>query len=143
MSATRGSRASAAGLITLAALVWSSAAASCGGEDECEFDAITRSVGGVGLMDCGIASIEDTSTVDDCAVSAYQANHTFRAIYEQDDGGLEALVHAAGGTYHLIRLSGEDDSITRADCDGATFTQESGRRYIVCDDPEPFRAACE
>ncbi len=143
MSATRLRRASAAALLTLAVIACASAAVSCAGEDECEFDAITRSVGGVGLMDCGLASLEDTSTVDDCAVSAYQANHTFRAIYEQEDGGLEALVHAAGDTYHLIRLSGEDESITRADCDGGIFTQEGGRRYIACDDPEPFRAACE
>jgi hypothetical protein len=120
-----------------------SAASSCAGEDECEFDSVTRDVGGVGLIDCGIASIEDTSEVDECAVSAYQAGQTFRAIYEQEDDGLEAIVHAAGGTYHLVRLSGDDRRITRAECAGASFVQEAVRRTIACDEPGPFSAACE
>jgi len=143
MDRTGVRRTRATGLMALAAMVCASSGAGCGGENECEFEAITREVGGVGLMDCGIASRDDTSEVDDCAVSAYQANHTFRAIYEQADDGLEAIVHAAGDTYHLIRLSGDGRSITRADCEGGLFVQEDGRRYIACDEPGSFRAACE
>lgn len=141
MSRTTVRYATATGLMTLAAIA--SASAGCSGEDECEFEAITRDIGGVGLMDCRIAPLDDTSAVDSCAVSAYQAGHTFRAIYEQDDDGLEAIVHAAGDTYHLVRLSGDGKSITRADCEDASFVQEDGRRYIACVEPGPFRAACE
>jgi hypothetical protein len=133
-----------AGLMAVAAIAGLAiAASSCAGEDECEFDAVTRDTGGVGLIDCGIAPFEDPSEVDECAVDAYQAGQTFRAIYEQEDRGLEAIVHAAGGTYHLVRLSGDGQRITRADCAGATFIQEDGRRTVACDRPGPFSAACE
>jgi hypothetical protein len=129
--------------MAVAAIACVSSGSACASEDECEFEAVTRAIGGVGLTDCGIASVNETDAVDDCAVSAYQADQTFRAIYEQDDDGLEAIIHAAGDSYHLVRLSGDGQSITRADCEGALFVQEDGRRYVACDEPGSFRAACE
>jgi hypothetical protein len=124
------------------AAAWLSAGSACGGSEDCEFDTVLRDVGGVGLIDCSIAEVDDTDEVDACAVSAYQARMTFRAIYEQEDGGLRAIVHAAGGTYHVVTLS-EDGRIARAECDGALVVQESGRRYIECNDPGEFRDVCE
>lgn len=126
----------------LAAGAWSSIGSGCGGGDDCEFDSVLREVGGVGLMDCGIADVGETREVDSCAVRAHQADHTFRAIYEQDDGGLRAIVHAAGDTYHEVTLS-PDGSIVRAQCAAAVLVQESGRSYIDCDDPEEPRTVCE
>jgi hypothetical protein len=137
-----GAKRAVVGAMVLALSV-GSLLAGCGGDDECEFDAVTRDIGGVGLTDCGIADRDDPSEVDECAVSAYRGNQTFRAIYEQDDDGLEAIVHAAGDSYHLVRLSGEDGTITRADCAGGQFVSEDGREYIACDEPGPFSVACE
>jgi hypothetical protein len=121
---------------------WLSAGSACGGSDDCEFDSVLRDVGGVGLTDCGIAAVDDTGEVDACAVNAYRADQTFRAIYEQDDGGLRAVVHAAGGSYHVVTLA-EDGSIARAQCEGGVLVQESGRRYIECDEPGEFRNVCQ
>lgn len=132
-----------AGAAAWAIVAWlPSTGSGCGGDDDCEFDNVLRDIGGVGLMDCGIASEDDTSDVDDCAVDAYRANQTFRALYEQDDGGLRAIVHAAGDSYHVVTLSGEDGSIARAECEGGVLVQENGRSYVDCADPEPFRDVC-
>lgn len=114
---------------------------SCAGGDECELDAVSRDVGGTGLIDCGIASPTDSSSVDRCALTAYRGNNTFRAIYEREDGGLEAFVHAAGGSYHLLRLA-PDGNIERADCDGAVVVQEGARSYVSCEEPSEFEVVC-
>jgi hypothetical protein len=116
--------------------------AACGGDDECEFNSVTRDVGGSGLVDCGIAHVDDTGSVDRCAVTAFTSNNTFRALYEQEDGDLLALVHAAGDTYHLLRLS-EDGRIEQADCSGGSVQQEGTRSFVRCDDPSNFELVCE
>lgn len=102
-------------------------------------------LGGPGVIDCGVASVDDTSEifdVDRCAVETYNARGTFRAIYEQEDGSLEAVVHAAGDTYHLLRVQVESTRIERADCGGAHVVQTDGRTYVQCDDPSRFAPVC-
>jgi hypothetical protein len=113
----------------------------CGSDDDCDIEAQSRSLGGAGLEDCGIARGGDSSVVDRCAVTAFEGNKTFRALYELDDGRLQALVHAAGGAYLLLRES--DDGVERADCSGARSVRENGRNYIECQDPTEFAAACD
>src|SRR5687768_6916703 len=73
MSRTDVRCATPTGLMALAVIACVSSGSACASEDECEFEAVTRAIGGVGLMDCGIASVDDTDAVDDCAVSAYQS----------------------------------------------------------------------
>jgi hypothetical protein len=128
--------------VGLGAAAWLSAGSACGGSDDCEFDSVLRDTGGVGLTDCKIARVDDTEEVDACAVSAYRARQTFRAIYEQEDGGLRAIVHAAGDSYHVVTLA-DDGSIARAECGGGVLVQENGRSYIDCDEPGEFRDVCE
>src|SRR5262249_33466383 len=113
----------------------------CGDEASCDLGAITRDLGGVGLIDCGVANAE-TADVDRCAVAAYRDGSTFRAIYERDDGRLQALVRAAGGDYLVLRQA-DDDSITRAECNGAQVVADGGRTYVECVDRGPFTTVCE
>jgi hypothetical protein len=118
----------------------------CGGETECNIDSQSRALGGAGLIDCGIASADDPpdifARVDRCGVEAYQALGTFRALYENEDGTLEATVHAAGGTFHLLRAEADDAQVDRADCEGAHVVVEDGRTYVHCDQPGEFRRVC-
>ena len=120
-----------------------SAGSSCGGDDECEFDRVLRDIGGAGLIDCGIADFQDTAEVDACAVEAHAANQTFRAIYEQEDGELQGIVHASGDSYHLVTLAADGRTIARAECEDGLYTQAGARTYINCVDPGPFRTVCE
>jgi hypothetical protein len=117
--------------------------AGCGGESECNIDTTTRRVGGAGVMDCRITTEQySIERVDQCAVEAYQARATFRAIYRHDDGTLEAIVHAAGDTYHLLRTDADGPGIEEADCVGAHLVQEQGRTYVQCDEPDDFVRIC-
>jgi hypothetical protein len=131
------------GSVVLRVLVFALAIATsgCGGDDDCDIEAQSRSLGGAGLEDCGIARNGDTSVVDRCAVTAFEGNKTFRALYELDDGRLQALVHAAGGAYLLLRES--DDGVERADCSGARSVRDDGRNSIECEDPTEFAAVCD
>ena len=121
-----------------AAIVLSACANSLG----CDLDGISRDLGGAGLMDCGIAS-DDTSNVDACAVTAFRMRSTFRAIYEQPDGSLQAIVHAAGDSYYLLRASKSGDSVERADCQSASLASEGTRQFVQCEKPSAFREACD
>jgi hypothetical protein len=118
----------------------------CNGKTECNIDSQSRALGGAGLIDCGIASADDPSDifdrVDSCAVEAYQARGTFRALYENEDGTLEGTVHSAGGTFHLVRAPADDAHVDQADCDGAHVIVEDGRTYVHCDSPTAFARIC-
>jgi hypothetical protein len=116
--------------------------AACGGDQECEIDAVSRDLGGAGLLDCGIAPEDDTRTVDACAVMAHRSRQTFRALYERGEGRIEGIVHAVGDTYHLLRVTG-DGAIARADCSGARVAQDGTRSHVVCDGDPAFEAVCE
>ena len=120
-------------------LVW--ACVGCGGGDDCDIEAQSRTIGGAGLEDCGIAHGDQTTVVDRCAVTAFEGDKTFRALYELDDGKLQALVHAAGGAYLLLREA--DSGVERADCTGAHSVRDSGRNYIECDNPTEFAPLCD
>lgn len=111
-------------------------------EDECDFNSATRDVGGIGLMDCGIAG-EDTSAVDSCAVMAHRQGAIFRAIYETEEGGLEAIVHGSDGEYSLLRIPAPNGPVERADCAGAEVVDEAGRTRVSCVNPGPFAVVCE
>jgi hypothetical protein len=115
-------------------------AQGCGSDDgACDIESKSRKLGGTGLTDCGIASPGETSTVDRCAVTAFS---TFRALYELDNGDLEALVHAAGDTYHTLRQPPDETVVERVDCGGAEVVTEGTRRYVVCTDPGTPREIC-
>jgi hypothetical protein len=122
------------------ALVLAWVGAGCGGGDDCDIEAQSRAIGGAGLEDCGIARSDQTTVVDRCAVTAFEGNKTFRALYELDDGKLQALVHAAGGAYLLLREA--DSGVERADCSGAHSVRANGRNYVECDDPTGFAPLC-
>lgn len=109
-------------------------------EDECNIDEYTRDLGGIGVMDCGLAG-DDTSAVDECALTAYRGRKTFRALYENEDGDLEAIVHAAGGTYHLVREAGS--MLEQADCKGGQEEVTDDRRRVGCDGQGAFETVCE
>jgi hypothetical protein len=121
-------------------------ALGCGGQTECNIDSQSRALGGAGLIDCGIASADDPpdifDRVDSCAVEAYQARGTFRALYQNQDGTLEGTVHSAGGTFHLVRSQADDAQVDRADCEGAHVVVEDGRTYVHCDSPGEFERIC-
>ena len=106
---------------------------ACGGDDDCDLEARSRALGGAGLMDCGFAAAGNTSTVDRCAVTAFQGRSTFRALYESEDGGVEALVHAAGDSYFLLRET--DQGIERIDCASARVATDGARSYVECVSP--------
>jgi hypothetical protein len=118
----------------------------CSGETECNIDSQSRALGGAGLIDCGIASADDPpeifDRVDSCAVEAYQARGTFRALYENQDGTLKGTVHSAGGNFYLLRAGTDDDHVDRADCEGAHVVVEDGRTYVHCDSPSEFERIC-
>jgi hypothetical protein len=117
--------------------------AACGDETECNMDSASRMLGGPGVIDCGKASADDDpAIVDRCTVETYNARGTFRAIYEQEDGELSAIVHAAGDTYHLLRMLPDVARIDQADCEGAHVVQSDGRTYVQCDEPTRFRTLC-
>lgn len=116
--------------------------AACGGEEGCDFDAETRDVGGIGLMDCGFARGDDASAVDRCAVTAYRMGITFRAVYERSDGSLDALVHGTGG-YALLRTDADGSVIERADCEDAHEVQRDGRSFVECTDSGVFDTVCK
>jgi hypothetical protein len=118
---------------------------SCGCGDEeggCDIESRSRKLGGTGLIDCGIAGPGDTSTVDDCAVSAFQSRSTFRALYELENGDLEAIVHAAGDSYHTLRQPPDETVVERIDCGDAEVVTRGTRRYVVCTDPGTPREIC-
>ena len=122
-------------LTALAALV-----TGCATDDDCTLEARSRELGGAGLMDCGLASTDDTGTVDRCAVAAFKARSTFRAIYERKDGMLEALVHAAGDAYLTLRET--SSGLERRDCAGAHVVEDAGRSYVECVEPSDPVAEC-
>lgn len=109
----------------------------CGDSSECDIETESRSIGGAGLIDCGFAEQDDRGDVDRCARSAFERDQTFRALYELDDGRLQALVHAAGGAYLLLQ-EGEEGGLERADCAGAEL--RSG--VVTCSDPASFEPVC-
>lgn len=116
----------------------------CADDDACDLGDISRELGGVGLIDCGISdSAEDTAAVDRCAVSAYAGGSTFRAVYERAQGGLEAIVRVAGGDYLVLRQSDDGGSVERADCASARVVDEAGRTYVECVDRGEFDPVCE
>jgi hypothetical protein len=126
----------------LAICVLGAAAASCGdGSDDCDIEAQSRRLGGAGLQDCGIARGSSQSVVDRCAVNAYGRNETFRALYELDDGRLEATIHAAGDVYLKLRETDAGD-VERADCGGGRVVREGTRSFVDCADQAPFEALC-
>ena len=116
--------------------------AGCGEEDDCDVEGQSRRLGGAGLQDCGIAHGDDQSVIDRCALTAHQKNDTFRALYELDDGRLQAFVHAAGDAYLLLR-EGEAGGVERADCEGARVVRDGGRQYVDCDQPSAFEVICQ
>jgi hypothetical protein len=118
-------------------------ASGCGGGDDCDFEAETRAAGGAGVMDCGLAREDDTEIVDRCAVSARAGDRTFRALYEQPDGSLQALIHAAGGGYLVLRTPAQGGLIERADCESSAVVQRDGRSLVECTGMGPFEAICE
>ena len=115
--------------------------AGCG-EDECELDAVTRRLGGAGLIDCGLAT-DDPSAVDNCAVRENAAGSTFRALYEREDGGVDVIMRVAGGDYVALQRVPEDGRIERASCDGGRIANSSGRRFVECIDRGEFSLVCE
>lgn len=139
---SRNWRADRAAPIAFALCVLSVAIASCNGDDECDIEAQSRKLGGAGLQDCGIAHDGNESVVDRCAASAYAKNETFRALYEIDDGRLQAIVHAAGDAYFLLR-EGEAGGVERADCADGMLVNEDGRRFVDCQGPSEFVAVCD
>lgn len=115
----------------------------CNDGTECNINSASRMLGGPGVIDCKVASAGESSQyVDTCAVETYNARGTFRALYERDDGTLDAIVHAAGDTYHILRMRAEANSVEQADCEGAHVVSVDGRTYVQCDDPTPFRVLC-
>jgi hypothetical protein len=117
-------------------------ALGCGGQSECNIDAASRALGGAGIIDCRIAFIDEAAAVDQCAVETYQANGTFRALYELEDGTIEAIVHAAGGRFHMLVATADNTQVEQADCEGAHVRYAQGRTYVQCDDPAPFQRVC-
>lgn len=116
--------------------------AGCANDLGCDLDGVSRDVGGPGLMDCGIAHPDDTDVVDRCAVTAFGRGETFRAIYEQSDDSVEAVVHGAGDHYYSLRSSSSGDHVERADCKGGSIVEDGSRRFVQCDRPSAFRKAC-
>jgi hypothetical protein len=114
----------------------------CAHELGCDLDGVTRSLGGPGLMDCGIASSSDTSAVDDCAVTQYEMRGTFRAIYENKNKTLQAVVHAAGDKWYALRATASGDGVERTECKGGSIVTEGTRAYVQCDKPGTFAPAC-
>jgi hypothetical protein len=117
--------------------------AGCANDLGCDLDGVSRDVGGTGLMDCGIAKPDKTDTVDRCAVTAFGRGQTFRAIYEQDDESVEAVVHGSGDHYYLLHSSAGGDHVERADCKSASIVDEGSRRFVQCEHPSAFRPACD
>ena len=126
----------------IALVISALALASCNGDDDCNIETQSRELGGAGLQDCGIAHGSNASIVDRCAVDAYAMNATFRALYELDDGRLQAIVHAAGDSYFLLR-EGEGGGVERADCADGVVANQDGRRFIDCQDAGEFEPICQ
>jgi hypothetical protein len=115
---------------------------SCSTDLGCDLDGVTRDLGGTGLMDCGIARAQ-VSVVDDCAVKAFRARSTFRALYEKKDGSLQGVVHAAGDKYYAIRTATDGGDVESAECKGGSITTQNGRTFVQCDEPGMFTKACK
>ncbi len=111
------------------------------GDDECELNAVTRKLGGVGLIDCGFAT-GDSNDVDRCAITAHRGGSTFRALYEREDGGVDVIMRIAGGAYVALRLVPEDRSIEQASCDGGRVTVSGSRSYVECEGRGEFSLVC-
>jgi hypothetical protein len=111
------------------------------GEDECELNAVTRELGGAGLVDCGLAT-GDSSDVDRCAITAHRNGSTFRALYEREDGGVDVIMRIAGGDYVALRLVPEERRIEQATCDGGRVTVSGGRSYVECEGRGEFGLVC-
>jgi hypothetical protein len=116
-------------------------AAGCG-EDECELDAVSRRLGGTGLIDCGLA-VGDPEDVDRCAVVAHGGGSTFRALYQREDGGVDAIMRVAGGAYVVLRFDAESGRIERADCEDGRITVGDGRTFVDCVDQSDYALVCE
>jgi hypothetical protein len=130
-------------VVALAAIAFCTlVSASCGEEDDCDVEAQSRKLGGAGLQDCGIAHGDDQGVVDRCVLDAHQQNNTYRALYELDDGRLQAFVHAAGDVYFLLR-DAKGGGVERADCAGGRVVREGGRSSVECDQPSAFEAICQ
>lgn len=115
--------------------------AGCG-DDACELDAVTRNLGGAGLIDCGLATMDDPGVVDRCAVTAHGDGSTFRALYERGDGGVDVIMRIAGGDYVALQLVGDDGRIERANCDEGRIAVRGARRYVECVDRGEFSIVC-
>ena len=132
-----------AAAFTCVAIVATCAIGSAGcDEDECELDAVTRRLGGAGLIDCGLAT-DNPSDVDRCAVSANRAGSTFRALYEREDGGVDVIMRIAGGDYIALQLVPDDGRIERASCASGRIATSSGRSFVECVDRGDFTLVCE
>jgi hypothetical protein len=118
-------------------------AVGCGDDEECELGALSRDLGGIGLNDCRIADEDSLAQVDRCAVMAYREGKPFRALYEQPDGGLDALVCEAGERCQLLSQSRIHGPIERFDCANSHVAEEAGRTYVACDEPGEARVVCE
>lgn len=119
------------------------AISGCASELGCDLHGVTRKLGGVGLMDCGLGEQDNTSVVDRCAVNAFTARLTFRALYERSDGSLEAIVHGAGGHYYALRAAADGDAVQQADCEGAEIVTDGSRKYVRCEGRGDFEPACD
>lgn len=103
---------------------------------------MTRRLGGAGLIDCGLATMDDPSVVDRCAVTAHGDGSTFRALYEREDGGVDVIMRVAGGDYVALQLVAEDGSIESANCDEGRIAVSDGRRFVECADRGDFSVVC-
>ncbi|MDD9934339.1 MAG: hypothetical protein OXT09_12090 [Myxococcales bacterium] len=128
--------------IALVLLAASTALVGCSSDDGCDLDDYTRDQGGFGLMDCGLA-FDDTSAVDACAVMALRQGGTFRALYETEDGGLEAIVHTSEGVYIQVRTPADGASLEQTPCEDGILIEEDGRSYVGCFEPGEAELVCE
>ena len=110
---------------------------ACNGDD-CDIDAETRELAGPGVTDCSVPGA-DASVIDSCVLRENASGHPFRALYEQDDGSLEALVLDGGGTYYLVRTPADGSRVERARCKGANVSSSR----VECDAPGDFHSICE
>ena len=55
----------------------------------------------------------------------------------------QAIVHAVRDTYHLVRSDAHGGNVERADCTGASIVEQGSRRFVQCENPGPFRKACD
>jgi len=118
-------------------------AIGCGDDEECDLGSLTRDLGGIGLNDCRIADEDNLAQVDRCAVMAWSEGKPFRALYEQPDGGLDALVCEADERCQWLSQPRVRGPIERSDCASSHVAEEAGRTYVACDEPGVARVVCE